>query len=281
VSVLGEDVPDDPRRGRSMSLFAALAWSFALTVVAMLVASVTESARPGAENDVVNIVTCRVLTVSVLLFAMLRVYAPDASVREVLGVRAVSPLVALLVVVAGAAFWIAWSPVDDWISARFPLPQDVLDRIEELTHSSSRAQRVVLFLSTALVLPLCDEIFFRGAVFHGLRKGRPEQLAVVATTLACCASSSAGLPQELPSQILLAFFASWLRGRSGSIVPGALAMVTVYAAPFVPEWLGHKDVDVGGRTALGAAAVVAASALAVAALLARDSRAEAGRLRDA
>jgi membrane protease YdiL (CAAX protease family) len=263
-----------------MSLFEAFVWSFGLTVVAMFVASITESARPGAGSDVVNIVTCRVLTVSLLLFAMLRVYAPDASVREVLGVRAVAPVVALLVVVAAVAFSVAWSPVDDWITAKFPYPQDVVDRIEELTHASSRAQRAVLFVSTAFVLPLCDEIFFRGVLFHGLRRGRPEQLAVVATTLAC-ACSSVGLPQELPGQILLAFFASWLRARSGSIVPGALAMVTVSGVPFVPEWLGHKELDIGGRTALGAAGVVALSAAGLAVLLSRDPRAEAGRLRDA
>ena len=264
---------------RPISFFAAAAWTIAVGFVLQVAVQITDGARPGAAVDMVNLTACFVLAYSVLLFAILRVYAPDASVREVLGVRVASPLATLLAVAAGVALCPALGVVDDYMTKRFPPAQEDTDVIEKLLQASTLAERIVLVVALSVVIPLSKEIFFRGALFGGLRRGRAEGLAVLGS--AAFFAMSQLDPRSFLTSLVLGLFASWLRGRSGSIVPAALAVIAYNAAEVVPDVLGKGEVSFGPRVAGGGAVAAAVLSWGAGMIFARDRRAETGRLLDA
>jgi membrane protease YdiL (CAAX protease family) len=263
---------------RPISFIAAAAWTIAVGLLVQLAIQITDSARPGAAVDMVNLTACILLAYSTLIFAMLRVYAPHASVREVLGVRWASPIATFLSVAAGVVLIPALSVVDDYMTKRFPSSADETEMIEKLLHAGTLAERVVLIVSIGVVMPLTKELFFRGALFGGLRRGRPEGLAVIATAAFFAMSLD---PRALLTSLVLGLFASWLRGRSGSIVPSALALIAYNAVQVVPEVIGKGDPVFGPRIAVGGAVVAAVLTWGAGMIFARDSRAERGRLLDA
>ena len=84
----------------------------------------------------------------------------------------------------------------------------------------------------------------------------------------------------LPTAIVFGLVASWLRGRSGSIVPAALASIAVNAVPLVPLMLGKGELTLGGRYVVGSVIAAGACAWVLALVFARDGRVEHNRLLD-
>jgi membrane protease YdiL (CAAX protease family) len=275
-----DDDFEGPRSERGMTFPAAVLWSFGLVFSWILLGAMTEGARPGASIDLVNLTACRVVAVSVFLFAMLRVYTPKGSIRDVLGVRPVSPVATGLAIAVGALLAPGLSIVDDVITAHFPLPAEDAELLDRLMNMTSRGERVVLFAAFVIVIPLCDELFFRGVIFRGLRRGRAEGAAILGSALLYALSRGMDL-RSLPTGLVVGLLAAWLRGRSGSIVPAVLANVARNALPLVPFVLGKPDVPVGGRVAIGGVIAAALCAWGAAMIFARDDRAEEGRLLDA
>jgi membrane protease YdiL (CAAX protease family) len=271
---------EEPRAARRMTFLGAAAWSLGLGLVSGVLRDLTESARPGAAFDLVNLTVCEVVAFSLFLFVMLRLYAPLASIRDVLALRPVSPLATGLALAVGALLAPGLSIVDDAITRRFPLSAEESELWGKLVDVSSRSERLVLFASCALVIPLCEELFFRGLLFRGLRRGRAEGLAVVASALLYALARGVD-PRFLPTGLVLGLLASWLRGRSGSIVPAAAANIALRAAPLLPLALGKGEVDVGARVAIGGTIAAALCAWVAGTIFARNRRAEEGRLLDA
>src|SRR5580700_9559428 len=138
-----------------MTFLAAAAWSIALGLGTSVVLELTESARPGAAADLVNFTVCRVVAFSVFLFVMLRIYAPQSSIRAILGVRAVSPFAAVLALALGVLLAPGLSIIDDAIEKRFPVSTEDTDLLSQLLDVSSPRARLVLFVSFVAVIPLC------------------------------------------------------------------------------------------------------------------------------
>jgi membrane protease YdiL (CAAX protease family) len=269
---------DELRPARRMTFLAAAAWTLSLGLAASVLVAGTESARPGAALDLVNLTACRVVAFSVFLFVMLRVYAPESPIRDVLAARPVSIRAAALALAVGAFLSPGLSIVDDAIYARFPLKAEENDLLEKLMSVTSRGERFVLFASFVLVIPLCEELFFRGVLFRALRRGRPEGLAVLGTALLY--GLSRGDLRSLPSGLVLGLMTTWLRGRSGSLFPALLAHAALNAVPLVPMALGKAELTLGGRAAVGGVVAAGLCAWGAAMIFARDGRAEDGRLRD-
>src|SRR5687768_890793 len=103
-----------------MTFLAAAGWTLLVVLLYNLGVGISESLRTGAITDLVTHTACRALACSVALFAILRIHEPEASIRQVLGLRA-PPLVTLplaLFVGAGLAAPSAW--LDKLLLARFP-----------------------------------------------------------------------------------------------------------------------------------------------------------------
>jgi membrane protease YdiL (CAAX protease family) len=267
-----DDDAELPHAGRPMSFLAASAWTIAAGLVSQIVVAITDAARPGAEGDLVNLTACIVLAYSVLIFGILRVYAPEASLRDVLGVRATSPWALLLSIAGGVALYPALDVIDDFINKRFPISADETERLDKLMQAATIRERVVLGVSLVVALPLFEELFYRGALFRGLRRARPEGLAVL--TSAAFYAMSRGDLRGLPTAFVLGLFVGWLRGRSGSIAPSIAAHAAYNALPLVPiVLLGRKEeMTFGPKYAIGGAIAAAVCAWGAGMVYARGAQ---------
>lgn len=269
---------DDEREPRSMSFLAAAGWTISLVLAMGIVVQVTESARPGAIGDLVNDTACQVFAYSLLLFAMVRVYAPTTPMRVALGVRAASPLHVVLAAVAGAGLAPALSVADDVLAKRFPQSSEEIEALTKLLTAASLGSRVALVVCLVIAIPIIEELFFRGILFGGLRRGRTMGVAMLASTMYYATAQLS--PRAFVATASIGLVLAWLRAQSGSVVSSIAAHVAFQAVQVAPlVRTGDPSIDiVYPRTWIAGGAAVAAIALVVArALAARDARAVAAR----
>ncbi|HEY2512343.1 MAG TPA: CPBP family intramembrane glutamic endopeptidase [Polyangiaceae bacterium] len=275
----GDEDSSPPRGTQPMTLLAGLAWTLLLAFLEQLVVQGTESLRPGAITDLVSLTASVVLAYSVILFAMLRVHAPNASIRDVLGVRAVSPWGALLAFVGGLALAPGKDLLDDVMEKRFPIPAEDAELLEKLLHATTFGERAALLIAVVVAFPLCEDFFFRGALFRGLRRGQTEGGAVLASAV-LCAVSLAGAVRGLPAAFLVGLFTAWLRGRSGSVLPAILAHVALEAVSGVPLALGKAEFDLAPKLVVGGAVLAGLCVWGASVVFSRDPRAAKARRLD-
>jgi membrane protease YdiL (CAAX protease family) len=233
--------PPSSKERQPLSFLAAAAWSIGAYLAFTFVVVMTEAARPGAQVDLVNVTACYALTYSLVIFVMLRIYEPETRVRRVLAFRGCSVFGAILATIAGAALNPPLTLVGSLITKRFPMGDDEKDLLDRLLHTDSLGSRIVLLVSVVLVAPLCEQLFFNGVIYGGLRRGRVSSLAVTGTAI-FFATSSADL-RDLPLLLPLGLVLTWFRSRSGSIVPAMLAHVAFLTVPLAPIAIGRPEIE--------------------------------------
>jgi membrane protease YdiL (CAAX protease family) len=267
-----------PTERRSLSFLAAMGWTVGGALLPALAVAITDEVRPGMSADLVNITACQLLMYSVLVLAMVRVYEPEARLRDVVALRRTAVIPMLLAAIAGAALSPALDAVDRLVQRRFPLTAEEIEQIDKLTTATTLAQRITILVAFVVVSPLCEALFFQGLIYGGLRRGRVSLLAVLGTMTLFAMWRD---PRTMASMVALGFVLTWLRSRSGSVVPALVASVTFYLVPVVPLLLGRPDIDhyplpwVLGGAALGSGATALAGWL-----FTRNDRALDARLRD-
>jgi len=208
---------DEPEGERPMSYLGAAGFSFATTFLFFFLLSIVIAARPAAENDLVSKFGCQVVATLLGLFLILRIYAPDKSIRDFLGLRWTNlgffPLAALL----GAAVQVPANALYDLITRRFPTAEGHDEALYEEI-SGGTPKRIAIFVILALAGPMLEEVFFRGALFRPLRKGY-ESLGVVFATSLFFAASHLEWQMMLPIG-LVGLSLGVLRSASGSLFPG-------------------------------------------------------------
>ena len=258
---------------RPISYLAAAAWTIGLMLLGAVVLQITEHLRPGADGDLVNYTACHVLVHSLVLFAMLRVYAPSAPVRSALGLRAVSPIHVLLAAIVGAAIHPAITMVDALVQQKFPPPPEELEALSKLLSTNAHGARTVIAVVLVLVLPVTIELFFRGMLYGGVKRGRTTNTAMLATSVYFMSSQE---PREMLGAFVLGLVLVWLRAQSGSVVSPLAAHVAFAVVPVVPILRGADPMTevayplswTAGGLGLALAALIAARAIAQ-----RDARA--------
>jgi membrane protease YdiL (CAAX protease family) len=273
------DAPPSSRPWRPMSTMAALGWTAASVLLLFFALSVTDSVKPRETVDVVNDAACRVLSYSALLFVIVRLHAPTSPLRFVFAMRKTSVLGSIAAVLAAAPLSLALSFVEDWTLRQAPLPEDA-ERASHLPPLDTMGERAVCVVAFYLVVPIFEDLFFRGMIFTGLRRGRPEGPALTACAILAAASGALGDPRFFPVVLILSLFVTWVRARSGSLVP-AIAAHIAYGIPEAALLLVRKEYDVGPRVALGSVVASAVLAGVAGALFARDARVESARALDA
>jgi membrane protease YdiL (CAAX protease family) len=258
--------PGDERR--PMSLFGAVGWTLALTLVMHLLLEITEAVRPGALGDLVNVTTCYLLAFLVVLLAALRFHAPSSPMRGALAVRPVSAVHVVLCAIAGAACRPALVRLGDLLDRSAPSPeQDEL--AEKLLTASSLGGRIALFVALVLVMPTVDELFFRGLLFGALKRGRPASFAIVASSV-CFAAVNPNVGSFVVT-FLFGFLLAWARQEGGSTL-SPLAMHVAFSAVLVVPYVAGREAQVerilGLPWVLGGVAV-AGGALGLAHVVAR------------
>src|SRR5207302_65468 len=106
----------------------------------------------------------------------------------------------------------------------------------------------------------------------GLRRGRVSSLAIVGTAIFFAASNLD--PRSFPMLIVLGLLLTWLRSRSGSVIPATLAHVAFWAVPLAPLLFGRQEIEVYPRSwIIGGAVGGLLTALLAGAIFTRDERA--------
>lgn len=279
------DVPerdgDDEREPRAMSFLAAAAWTIALVLSMGVLVQITEAVRPGAQNDAVNFVACKLLAYSVLLFVMVRAYAPTSPMRVALGFRSVSPMHVVLAAVAGAALAPGMAAVDDLIARRYPQSTEEVEAVAAIFATTTRVGRALLVVTLAVAIPVVQELFFRGILFGGLRRGRTLGTAMLATAIYFATAQLS--PRFFFTTFAFGLVLAWLRAQSGSVVSAMAAHVafeTVGIVPFARTGDPAADFAYPRSWALGGVLVGILALVAARAIAARDERAAAANRDD-
>jgi len=247
---------------RPLSPLGAAFWSVALGVLDTACVEVTEAVRPGALTDIVNRGACHVLATSVVVFAMVRLHAREASLRQVLGFRRLAPAQVILSIAAGAGLCPLLSTLNDLIVRRFPYPDDeALESMQKLLAASSRPALVAVAF---VIIPLAQEIFFRGILFGQLRRAVSDGASVLVTSTFFALSSLD--VRSLPTMLVLGFALGRLRGRTGSVLAAVLGHIAFWSVEGLPILRGRDpiaDVIYPTRWIVGGAAISVLDLVAV------------------
>jgi membrane protease YdiL (CAAX protease family) len=222
----------DPGERRPISFLAAAAWTIGLVMLVSVAVGVTEAARPGAIGDLVNYTACHVLAYSLVLFVMLRVYAPASPMRNALAMRPVSPLHVILSLIVGGALEPALSTAEAMVAKYYPLSAEDVEVTTKLLTAGTPTARVMLVFALVVAVPLTEELFFRGMIFGGLRKGREAGVAMLASAIYFSASQLT--PRTLPTAFIFGLVLAWLRAQSGSVISAIAAHVALAAVEIAP-----------------------------------------------
>jgi membrane protease YdiL (CAAX protease family) len=229
----------EPRgsEARPLTFIAAAVWTIGAVLLLQVAIAVTEAARPGAMADLVNVTACELLAYSALVFAMLRVYAPETRVREAVALRAVGPLAVLGAAALGAGIYPALDLVDGLVARRFPPSTEELELLGKLLAAPTSARRVALGVAVLVLMPAVEEVFFRGVIFGGLRKSGRAPLVVLGSAVYFTAARAN--ERTVASVFALGLLLAWLRDRTRSIVPTFVAHAAFFAVPVVPLVMGR------------------------------------------
>ena len=270
------DAPE--AHGRPLSFLAAAFWTLFVAVQLSVMVAAIGAARPGAFIDVVTFATCKLLASSVVFFVMLRVHEPESSIRHVLALRRPPAVMVFLGVLVGCGL----SPVSMWLDSvlakRLPSSQADLEVYERLLDAPTLGKKIALVVALVIVMPLCDELFFRGAIFTPLKRGRRAESVILATA-AYDALLVGGNAREIASILVAALAVSWMRAVSGGVFPSIAARVTFFGVQVVPLVLSREP-KITGSVALAGAALAALSLTAFAAVGRRSTRARDARTED-
>ncbi len=223
--------PPPDKSVRPMSALGAAGWTLAATVLFLWLVGLTLSLRPGAEQNIVNAFGCQALAYLIVLFFILRVHAPEVSIRALLGLRRTAFAFYPLGVALGVSVGLPANFLYAQTVARFPRPAEEVGLVQSFLEAGG-AKRAGIALIIIALGPFLEEVFYRGALFRPLR-GRH---GVVATcVLTGMFFGLAHMPWQ--SQIPIAFVGVTLalvRHWSGALGP-AIAMHAAFNAVGVAQ----------------------------------------------
>jgi hypothetical protein len=237
-----------------MSVLAAAGWALGTTLVFWLLRLLTLRMRPGGATDLVSHFGCQAIAYLLGLFLILRLHAPDASIRAFLGVRRTHGAFYPLAILLGVTIELPAEALYAAIIRRWPTGAE--DDFTRLFHdpATTTPRRVAFAVIIVLLGPVIEEVFFRGALFRPLLKTHPAELVMVAT---------AGLfalvhPewQTFGPIALVGLSLAFLRWTSGSIFPSMLLHASFNGVSFALMALarpGTPDVPVPGWIVAAAA----------------------------
>jgi uncharacterized protein len=263
---------------RPLSFLAAAAWTLLVAIVLGLMLSVIDAVHPGAFGDVVTIAACKLLAYSVALFAVLRVHEPESSIRHVLALRRPPAIMVLLGALVGAGLSPGALWLEGMLAKRFPPSTEGAENLERIFATPTMGKKLTLVLALVVVMPICDELFFRGALFTPLKKGRRAETVILATA-AYDTLLRGTSPVVIVSMLAIALALAWIRAVSGSVFPSVAARISFFGVQVVPLVLFREE-NLPGSLALGGVALAVASLAGIAAVGKRSARVLDARLQD-
>jgi membrane protease YdiL (CAAX protease family) len=219
---------------RPMSAFTATAWVLGTTLLLNVFVQVMQSMRPSGTFDLLGACFCELAAYSLALFVILRVYAPDASIRSFMGLRNTHFAFYPLAVLLGLALKSPADALEHAILTRFPLVTDNPENADPLTEALQNSSQAKLFAVAVFVVvvgPMLEELLYRGALVRPMRRTQgPYAVAFVTGVLFALGHAQWQLLLPLG---LMGFVLGVLRHESGTLIPGVLLHATFNAYPVV------------------------------------------------
>lgn len=271
---------------RLLTFTGAAGWTAAVVVALMFAVSTTAALREGAGDDVVNITACYALVHFAAIFALVRIYRPDDRLRDAFGLRPTNPLHVLFAGLLGAGLYPLLARLDDRIAAVMPLDEEARASVERLFHAPTTGTKVALFVAVGVVIPLSEELYFRGVLFGALLRGRGDVEKRMPLIMMACAGFFAlaqGDVRALASSLVLGLALSWIRARGGSSFLSIVAHVSHLAVPLGPLLHGgdvRSDDSFGSPWLMASAGAVVIGGGALAFLFQSGAHPRSARERD-
>ncbi len=222
TDVAGQPPPGPPRApamlpqpgfGEAVLLLMLMFAASAMALVLMLLGG------RGAELDIVLLGIVEILSLTLGLTAGLRI--SRVSWREAFLPRRFPPWMVLLTLPLTGAMAIVANALDAWICLLVPVPDAIAVEMARLFYAGDATGWLRVTLTAAVLIPVGEELFFRGLLLRGflLRYGRRTALLLTATLFAIVHFN----PWGLLSIFLVGLFLGWLVLRTGSLWCACLA----------------------------------------------------------
>jgi membrane protease YdiL (CAAX protease family) len=209
---------------RPLGPVAAAGWSAAFLVVFALAMSVLGAVRPGSQPDDVSAALLDAASVLGIVYAIARVHAPEVDTLSLIGVRPLRVVPGLVAAVMGACAVVPFGALQALISRRFPLGDERSAEITHMLASQGRAERIAGVIALVVVMPIADELFFRGALATGVARNKGRVVALVTTVVAFSLVYAAVFdPHYLPLYAALGLMCGVARLTTGSVVAAVVA----------------------------------------------------------
>lgn len=202
---------------RPLSIGIALAWAFASGLVLMLAVRGIAIVRPAASIDLVTLGAIEAAVFLSFAFALLRVHAASRSARVALALRPTHPGLAALGLGLGLVLHVPAESLSQLVQRKWPVPEQVLANRALAYAGLTPLEIVALALVATCVVPLVEEVLFRGALFGTLRRSQSVAVAAVVSGIGWVITHL-DLHKWLPT-LLVAAVLGHLRAAGGSLVP--------------------------------------------------------------
>ncbi len=266
-----------------MGYGGAVGWAAAAAALLLLLTHVIVALRPAARTDIVNLGAVEALVFVLGTFGVLRVHASGRGARQALGLRPTHPALAVFGLALGITLQLPAQSLEQMVLRYFPLSETELLSRSLLFRGGSIGRVVALLVVVGCVGPLVEELFFRGALFGGLRRSGSVAGAVVVSSLAF-ALGHIEWRHWLPL-LVVAFALGYLRAVGGSLLPCLALHVGFNTVTIVGILTGVSTVvspmHIGLPLAMVGWAATFGLLYAVQVVASRSPEAEQARLEDA
>lgn len=219
----------------------AALWMMGALLCMVLLLGTASALNPGVIDDQVSLGALSAVSFLIVTSLLLGRYPGGATLRKAIGARAVHPM---LLPLAACIGFLAQAPAErlrDFVHHLWPGdPNSEPAGIVLTTGSPFEAFALVLVLVG--LVPLAEEVFFRGAVYGALRRSQSSArwaaiISAVGFTL-CHVNARLLLPIGLVAAIF-----GFLRGSSGSLYPSLVAHMAFNAVPVVSSLQAWSSAD--------------------------------------
>lgn len=238
---MSDEAPEPPF-SRPLGPMAAAGWSAAFLLIFVFIGSIFASAKPGSEHDGVTAALLYTASALLTILIVVRVHAPDAELRSVLGARPVGFVSALLAAVMGACASFPLGAAEDAITRRF-VPADQAAEYTKILASVPHNSRVFGVAALLLIAPIADELLFRGAFTTGIARDRGRVVAAVTTALTFALVSAANDLHYFPVYVVMGLMLAHARLATGSMLAAVGAHLGYRAAELAHAFRAHGTID--------------------------------------
>ncbi|MBN1608564.1 MAG: CPBP family intramembrane metalloprotease [Polyangiaceae bacterium] len=214
-----------------MSILAAFLWTFAATVALVAGLQLTGSAQLGARIQPMAVAAWEALVYVAMAAGVLRVHARGERPSKAFGLEHLDLRLVLLASLIGGVAQLPVETLRRAAQALSPVPTELQAARAALLAHSTRVDAIAILISLAVVAPLAEEVFFRGAL-HGQLRRLQGPVACGAIVALCFVIGHPDTQSWLPLALVAAML-SLVRERTHSLWPGFALHATFNAVTVV------------------------------------------------